>query len=151
MTRFAPSIALSCLSASIGFGVALPAIAQSSLSPILLDAAAQQEGLPYKHAMRCAAYNTFMAGILEEDDAEAAKTFGDRGARWLTMAYGRDGEDGVKADREFDEVVDALVEKVEELSEEEQKLTEFLTGVGEICTGLADENAEEFNNIILEE
>lgn len=120
------------------------------LRPTLANAEDTSQGniLPYKHTMRCAAYNIFMAGILEKEGAVEAKSFFDDGARWLTMAYARDGEEGEKAQRDLDVVLDKLLKKIETLGETE--IEEFLTEVSDICTGLAKENSEEFNSISLE-
>lgn len=126
--------------------VSLPAV-----QPSLANAADTPSDniLPYKHTMRCAAYNLFMAGMLEKEGEAEAKSFFDDGARWLTMAYARDGEEGKKADRDLDVVIDKLIEKIN--TQDEIEIEKFLTKINGICSALAAENAEEFNSISLEE
>lgn len=105
--------------------------------------------VPYEAAIRCSAYNVYMAAILEDEGAEEAAYFDERGVKWLALAYARDGENGKRADKELEPLLEQLAEKVEKTGSGED-LENFLTDIYAKCEELANLVRVEFDAVVIE-
>lgn len=126
--------------------------AAASLMPMAAQAeddTAAEEVLSYDQAMRCGALHTFFA-VVNEDDKEQEKIHDDIAIGWLTLAMVRDGENGDKADREFEPLVGKLVDHINGMEDDEEAMGGFLEEGIAFCGALQETNQAELDIVMAE-
>ena len=112
-------------------------------------AASEPYELEYQDAMRCSALHSFYAAI-SEDQPEAKAKHEDVAIRWLTLAMARDGEDGERALKEHEPVVEMLVERVNGMEDDPEALNAFLNKAFNTCEEMQQAYAAEFDAVEVE-
>lgn len=113
------------------------------------DNAAAENVLSYDQALRCGALHTFFA-VVNEDDKEQEKIHDDIATGWLALAMVRDGENGDKADREFEPLVGKLVDHINGMEDDEEAMGGFLEEGVAFCGALQETNQVELDAVIAE-
>ncbi|MEP2988311.1 MAG: hypothetical protein ABJN65_06410 [Parasphingorhabdus sp.] len=122
------------------------------LTPIAVQAETNtgaDELLSYDLAMRCGALHTFLS-VVNEDDKEQEKIHDDIATGWLALAMVRDGENGDKADREFEGMVGKLIDHINGMDDDEDAMSAFLEEGTTICDALREANQTEIESIMTE-
>ncbi len=122
------------------------------LTPIEVQAETDtgaEELLSYDLAMRCGALHTFFS-VVNEDDKEQEKIHDDIATGWLALAMVRDGENGDKADREFEGMVSSLIDHINGMEDDEDAMTAFLEEGTTVCDALQKTNQDEIDSVMAE-
>ena len=124
--------------------------ATSFLLPMAVQAetdATAEKLLTYDQAMRCGALHTFLS-VVNEDDKKQEKIHDDIATGWLALAMVRDGDNGNKADQEFEPLVGKLVDHINGM--EEDSMVDFLEEGSALCGALEEVNKKELNSVMAE-
>tara|TARA_R110002033_G_scaffold5739_6_gene24127 strand:+ start:1954 stop:2376 length:423 start_codon:yes stop_codon:yes gene_type:complete len=113
------------------------------------DTSSEENNVAYEASIRCSAYHVYMAAVLEEEGEKEAAYFKERGVKWLALSYVRDGEDGKRADRELEPLLEKLDQRVEKF-ESEVEIEKFLTGINMRCETYEKYVQTEFDAIEIE-
>lgn len=123
-----------------------------SVSAMGMTAAADAQtadALSYKNAMKCSALHGFYMAITDKKEPAWTK-HEEHATRWLNLAMVRDGEDGKKAENEYQSVLELLIAKANSMENDIPKLQSFLGEGFSTCQQLQVENDEEFSAVEVE-